>query len=327
MAVRTQDPYGGSTKYNQNGFSTSSKAGGVSATVTQPQHTYHQSGFSNSSGTTSTSTAPRASTPTWGGSLDPNYGQNNAVGGGYSGGYSGGSSSSSSSDSSEYYGGGGGGGSSYDAAAEAERQRQAQLEAIRLAIQAQMKARQSAIDAANKALDEQGTIAKNQYETSRAQVGNDYQDLRNKLSVNNFKARRNQREALADRGAFNSGNGMQENLTLSSNYNNNMNKINTQEQSAYNTLLNNLNSYLGQINLQKANNQNSTLDNFNNVISSLINATYSGYTPSSDYLTLAQSIAGNLPTSVVTPSVATSATGISNNDLDPYNTLLRYGLV
>ena len=275
----------------------------------------------------------------------PSYGSGGG-GNSYSGG--GGSSSSSSSNDSS---------SSVDYAAqqaaqqaaaeraaqeEAARKERERLEALRLAIEAQKKARQDAIDAANAALDAQGQNARNQYNASRVDVGNNYQDLRNQLAVQNFKARRAQREAQADRGAFNSGNGMQENLMLSSNYNNNMNRINREEASAYNTLLNNLNNYLGQINLQKANNQNSTLENFNNVISSLINAEYSGYTPDAGYLALAQSIAGNAPTIAVSPTTVAqssaagiandlyntlntnSARGISNNDI--YNTLLRYGI-
>lgn len=279
--------------------------------------------------------------------------QQNA-GSGWGGGnsYSGGGGSSSSSSSNDSYSS-----SSVDYAVqqaaqqaaaeraaqeEAARKERERLEALRLAIEAQKKARQDAIDAANSALDAQGQNARNQYNASRVDVGNNYQDLRNQLAVQNFKARRAQREAQADRGAFNSGNGMQENLMLSSNYNNNMNRINREEASAYNTLLNNLNNYLGQINLQKANNQNSTLENFNNVISSLINAEYSGYTPDAGYLALAQSIAGNTPTVATSPTTVAqtsaagiandlyntlntnSARGISNNDI--YNTLLRYGI-
>lgn len=229
---------------------------------------------------------------------------------------------------------------------EAKKKEAERLEALRLALEAQKKARQDAINAANGALDKLGLNARNQYNTSRGIIGADYQDLRNQLAVQNFKARRAQREALADRGAFNSGNGMQENLLLSSNYNNNMNRINRDEANAYTTLLNNLNTYLGQIETQKATNQNSTLDNYNNVISSLINAEYSGYTPDAGYLALAQSIAGNTPTIAVSPTTITQstaapastdlfnilntglartpATGLSSGDL--YNTLLRYGI-
>ena len=310
--------------------------------------------------TTTRNVAPVAHVPTPSKGMNPaEQAQRDAAaqqnaGGGWGGGnsYSGGGGSSSSSSSNDSYSS-----SSVDYAAqqaaqqaaaeraaqeEAARKERERLEALRLAIEAQKKARQDAIDAANAALDAQGQNARNQYNASRVDVGNNYQDLRNQLAVQNFKARRAQREAQADRGAFNSGNGMQENLMLSSNYNNNMNRINREEASAYNTLLNNLNNYLGQINLQKANNQNSTLENFNNVISSLINAEYSGYTPDAGYLALAQSIAGNTPTVAASPTTVAqtsaagiandlyntlntnSARGISNNDI--YNTLLRYGI-
>lgn len=211
------------------------------------------------------------------------------------------------------------------AAAEAERQRQAQLEAIRLAIEAQKRARQNAIDAANAALDKQAQLARDRYAASKAQVAQDYQDLKNQNSINQFKAQKATREAQADRGAFGSGLGMQENLALSANYNNNLNKINMQEQNQYANLLNNLNSYQAQIDTQKANNQNSTLDNYNNVISSLINAAYSGYTPDSGYLALAQSLAGTPTVATPTNVASTAQAGLASNDL--YDILLRNGRI
>ena len=261
-----------------------------------------------------TNVAPQSYAGTGGNS----YSRGGGGGSSYSGGSSGGSSSESVDYAAQQRAA-----AEQAAAAEAERQKQAQLEALRLAIEAQKRARQNAIDAANAALDKQGQLARDRYNASRTQVGQDYQDLKNQAAINNFKARRAQREALADRGAFDSGLGMQENVALASNYNNNLNKINMQEQNQYATLLNNLNSYLAQIDTQKANNQNSTLDNYNNVISSLINAAYSGYTPDSGYLSLAQALAGT-PT-VATPSsvASTSNAGLASNDL--YDILLRNG--
>lgn len=318
--------------------------------------------------TTPYRTSPvQASTPTWGGSLNPtagstiskgvqnvanyaqqatsnytppsNSGSGSGGGGSSSGRSSGGGSSSSGSSSSapqvDYAAQQAAEQAAREAAArkaaeeaaaaEAERQRQAQLEAIRLAIEAQKRARQNAIDAANAALDKQGQLARDRYAASKAQVAQDYQDLKNQNSINQFKAQKATREAQADRGAFDSGLGMQENLALSANYNNNLNKIGMQEQNQYANLLNNLNSYLAQIDTQKANNQNSTLDNYNNVIASLINASYSGYTPDSGYLALAQSLAGT-PT-VATPSnvASTAQAGLASNDL--YDILLRNGRI
>lgn len=373
MAQRTIDNYGGySTKnptapkysgYSKHETQNSLKQGPVTTTQYNPA-VYQNTGTPAKSSTrqtyetTTRNVAPVVHVPTPSKGMNPaEQAQRDAAaqqnaGSGWGGGnsYSGGGGSGSSSSSNDSYSS-----SSVDYAAqqaaaeraaqeEAARKERERLEALRLAIEAQKKARQDAIDAANSALDAQGQNARNQYNASRVDVGNNYQDLRNQLAVQNFKARRAQREAQADRGAFNSGNGMQENLMLSSNYNNNMNRINREEASAYNTLLNNLNNYLGQINLQKANNQNSTLENFNNVISSLINAEYSGYTPDAGYLALAQSIAGNTPSIAVSPTTVaqTSAAGIandlyntlntgtartaglSNNDI--YNTLLRYGI-
>jgi hypothetical protein len=353
MAQRTIDNYGGYSTKNP----TAPKIAGYSKNDPNRTTPAHQAGFAvnkstNTSGTKNTAPVAHVPIPSKGmnpaeqAKRDAAAQQNAGSGwGGYS--YGGGGSSSSSSSNDSYSS------SSVDYAAqqaaaeraaqeEAARKERERLEALRLAIEAQKKARQDAIDAANAALDKQGQNARDQYNASRVDVGNNYQDLRNQLAVQNFKARRAQREAQADRGAFNSGNGMQENLMLSSNYNNNMNRINREETSAYNTLLNNLNNYLGQINLPKANNQNSTLENFNNVISSLINAEYSGYTPDAGYLALAQSIAGNTPTVAVSPTTVAqtsaagiandlyntlntnSARGISNNDI--YNTLLRYGI-
>ena len=357
MAQRTIDNYGGYSTKNP----TAPKYSGYSKHDPNRTTPAHQPGYAVNKGTNTSATkytAPVVHVPTPSKGMNPaEQAQRDAAaqqnaGSGWGGGNShsggGGSSSSSSSNDSS---------SSVDYAAqqaaqqaaaeraaqeEAARKERERLEALRLAIEAQKKARQDAIDAANAALDKQGQNARDQYNASRVDIGNNFQDLRNQLSVQRAKAKKAQREALADRGAFNSGNGMQENLMLSANFNNNMNRINREETSAYNTLLNNLNNYLGQINLQKANNQNSTLENFNNVISSLINAEYSGYTPDAGYLELAKAIAGNTPTVAVSPTTVAqssaagiandlyntlntnSARGISNNDI--YNTLLRYGI-
>jgi hypothetical protein len=183
-----------------------------------------------------------------------------------------------------------------------------------------MAQRQAAISAANAALDEQAALARARYKSSKKEINRNYQDLRNQNSVNNFKARRYMRESLADRGALNSGPGMQENLQLSSNYNNGLNKINTQEQSALETLRNNLSQYLAQIDMQKAANMASGMDNYMNLVSQLGN--FAGYTAGDEYNALAQSIgAGNAAQTATPVAQQGVAAGLTTDDL--YNTLLR----
>ena len=165
-------------------------------------------------------------------------------------------------------------------------------DAMLAALQAQIDARNAAIDAANAALDRSADVARDRYNSSRKEVARNYQDLRNQASVQNFRARRTQREALADRGALNSGAGMQENIRLASNFNNNMNRIGSQENSAYEELLNNLNQYLADIEAQKAANMASGLNDFTSTISGLVNNMFTGYTPSQGYYDLASSLAG-----------------------------------
>lgn len=164
------------------------------------------------------------------------------------------------------------------------------LAALTQAIQAQQAAREEAIAAANAALDKSAGLARDRYKTSKKEIAGNYQDLKNQASVNNFKAKRNQREALADRGALGSGSAMQENIRLAANFNNGMNKIGSQENMAYENLLNNLNQYLAQIDQQKAANMASGLNGYNNALSSLINASFSGYTPDQGYADLAASL-------------------------------------
>ena len=193
------------------------------------------------------------------------------------------------------------------------------MSALMSALQAQQAAREQAVNAANAALDKQAGLARDRYNTSKSQLANDYQNLKNQASVQNFRARRTQREALADRGALNTGAGMQENIRLASNFNNNMNRINTQEQSARENLLNNLNQILAQYDMQKANNMVAGLNGYNNNLASLINAAYSGYTPDAGYYGLAQQFANGQG---YTPVQSNNAIGTSL-----YDTLLRqYGM-
>jgi hypothetical protein len=254
MAIRTQDAYG-----------TTSRNGATSAGKNYNGNLY----------TSSSSTAwQRANTPNT--QLALNNAANNFNSGGNS--YSGGGSGSS------------GGGAVNASVQPAYDPQAAALAAMQAMIEAQQRARQQAIDAANAALDKSAGLARDQYNSSLDKIGVDYQTLRDAAALRNKKNQRAMREAQANRGAFGSGSAMQENLTLGSNYSNNMNKIGTQEQDARNTLLNNLNSYLNQIEMQKANNMASGLDNYTSMISSMIPYMFQNYQPSDAY----NSLLGNL---------------------------------
>ena len=217
-------------------------------------------------------------------------------------------------------GGGGGVGAGINALQSAYlAQQNNMMSALMSALQAQQDARNQAIAAANAALDKQAGYMTDRYNTSKQELQNDYQSLRNQASVNNFKARRAMRESQADRGAFDSGAGMQENIRLGANFGNIMNKIGLQENTARQNLLNNLNQLLAQIDMQKANNMVSGINGYGNNLASLINAAYSGYTPDAGYLGLAQQFANGQG---YTPVQSNNAIGTSL-----YDTLLRqYGI-
>lgn len=70
------------------------------------------------------------------------------------------------------------------------------------------------------------------YEAQRKSLGDDYQTLRNQSEVERYKAQGKLRNALADRGALDSGAGRTETLNMQTNYGNALNKINLQEQAA-----------------------------------------------------------------------------------------------
>lgn len=174
--------------------------------------------------------------------------------------------------SSRSYGGGGGGGV-------ATADTGVNLAALAAALQAQKQARIDAINAANAALDKQAESMKGRYDASLATLGQDYQKLRNQAEVNRYRAQFNQREALANRGALDSGAGRQENLALSNNFNNNMNTINVQEAQERAAIQNAINEMYANVEMQKAQNMQNGLSDYNSALQNLINAQYSGYTP------------------------------------------------
>lgn len=195
--------------------------------------------------------------------------------------------------------------------------------ALMAALEAQRQAREQAVNAANAALDKQWGVAQDRYKASLAQMLADMQDLRNRASVQNFKAGKAQREALADRGAFNSGLGMQERLGLSSNLTNNLNRINTEEANQRTSMKNNLSNIGAQIDMQKAQNLASTINNYQDQVSSLITALFSNYAPSANYNSMLASL-GGAGTTGLNNIVSNTAAGLNSNT-GLYDTLLRYG--
>ena len=139
----------------------------------------------------------------------------------------------------------------------------------------------------------------------------------------------NQREALANRGALDSGAGRQENLMLSNNYNNNLNEINLQEAAERAKVQNQINSMWAQVRQQQAQNQTTSLNDYANNLQNLVAAQYSGYTPEgSDYYKAAVEAMGD-----ITPQVnyipynsnlsAAAATQAQQDNEDAYTKYLR----
>lgn len=96
------------------------------------------------------------------------------------------------------------------------------------AIEAQAKKRREANIAA---IDNQLRQQLSAYDQQAADLEPIYQGYRNQSEVERYKAQKSLREALANRGALDSGAGRQETLDLQNNYGNNLNKINLQYQS------------------------------------------------------------------------------------------------
>lgn len=153
------------------------------------------------------------------------------------------------------------------------------LAALAAALQAQKQARIDAINAANAALDKQAEAMRGRYDASLATIGQDYQKLRNQAEVNRYRAMFNQREALANRGALDSGAGRQETMAMNNNYNNNLNTISLQEAAERAAVQNAINEMYASVENQKAQNMTNGLSDYSSALQNLINAQYSGYTP------------------------------------------------
>lgn len=151
--------------------------------------------------------------------------------------------------------------------------------ALAAALQAQKQARIDAINAANSALDKQAEAMRGRYDASLQTLANDYQKLRNQAEVNRYRAMFNQREALANRGALDSGAGRQETMAMNNNYNNNLNTISLQEAAERAAVQNAINEMYASVENQKAQNMTNGLSDYSSALQNLINAQYSGYTP------------------------------------------------
>lgn len=192
------------------------------------------------------------------------------------------------------------------AAQQAEREAQERAAAQAAALKAAMQARTDAVNAANSALDQQGKALEGKYNTSLKQAQGDYQTLRNQNDVNYMRALYNQREALANRGALNSGTGRYENLVTGNAYNNTLNKINSQEMAERQNIQDSIANMWASIAQQKAANNNTTLDNYTSALQNIINANYSGYSPTgSDYY---QKALNTMNGAFATPTNANSGT-------------------
>lgn len=204
------------------------------------------------------------------------------------------------------------------AAQQAEREAQERAAAQAAALKAAMQARTDAVNAANSALDQQGKALEGKYNTSLQQAQGDYQTLRNQNDVNYMRALYNQREALANRGALNSGTGRYENLVTGNAYNNTLNKINSQEMAERQSIQDNIASMWANIAQQKASNNNTTLDNYTSALQNIINSNYSGYSPTgSDYY---QQALNTMNGAFATPTNANG--GTSRDGVSAYARLL-----
>lgn len=210
--------------------------------------------------------------------------------------------------------------STVDNSAEIAAQEAAQKAAAQAAaLKAAMQARTDAVNAANSALDQQGQALEQKYNTQLSDSANDYQTLRNQNDVNYMKALYNQREALANRGALNSGTGRYENLVTGNTYNKTLNNINSQEASERQNIKDNISSMWASIAQQKASNNNTTLDNYTSALQNIINSTYSGYSPTnSDYYNNALSTLNN----AFSTTSNSANNGTSQNGVSAYARLL-----
>ena len=108
---------------------------------------------------------------------------------------------------------------------------------------------QARLNSYRNSINSQADAAIRNYESQRSGLAENYQNLRNQSEVERYKAQNKLRNALADRGALDSGAGRTETLAMQTNYGNALNNINLQEQAANEEI----NNAIADINAQRAN--------------------------------------------------------------------------
>ena len=174
-------------------------------------------------------------------------------------------------------------------------------------------ARLQKIAAVNAALDQQGKAAEQKYQNQLTQIAQDYQTLKNQSEVNRYKAQKNLREAMANRGLLDSGAGRQETLTLQNNYGNALNKIGEEENREKNNVYTAINQLWADINTKKAENESSASDSVEGILQTLINSGAYNYSPtdSSNYSDAKNSIVSGLQTNSANADTATTQAALT----------------
>ena len=119
---------------------------------------------------------------------------------------------------------------------------------------------QARLNSYRNSINAQKDAAIKNYESQRAGMAENYQNLRNQSEVERYKAQNKLRNALADRGALDSGAGRTETLAMQTNYGNALNNINLQEQAANEELNNAIANIQAQAAQAIANAEASTYD-------------------------------------------------------------------
>ena len=205
---------------------------------------------------------------------------------------------------------------------------------------AMMAARQQAIDSANAALDASGRASESKYNNQITQIGQDYQTLKNQSEVNKYKAAKSLREALANRGALDSGAGRQENLTLQNNYCNALNKIGISENNEINDVRTAINQLWADIAAKKAQNEASINSDVSSLFSNILGSNYSYNPNTSSNYTSASNAAANANSSFgsnvgsnqlnagyLSDAAATAAANNQTNKADYYWELMNAGKI
>lgn len=134
------------------------------------------------------------------------------------------------------------------------------------------RARRQKVDAVKRSIDEHAKSAVARYQNQLGQIGDDYQSLRNQSEVERYKAQKSLREALANRGALDSGAGRQETLTLQNNYGNQINRINTEEQHERNNIQSAINEVLAQAEAKKAEAEAAAMESVDTILTQIMNS-------------------------------------------------------